>query len=178
MGSVYLGYLAEGTAEEWNWMETASSMRVRERRRGSGANSEWVVSSGCSILLAITMMICVRGMEQVFSTLQLPNAPTTLQGPFQPITIPFNKSLGFASEDLNGTDPRVVRKVSGWQPEQIFLAVSPPDAMDVSWVTGKSLLGLLPGRARIPSCFSLQREVEVELTFLSIWQTVLDAKYV
>jgi hypothetical protein len=63
--------------------------------------------------------------------------PSTLDGPFAPVTIPLDPSIRLsASQDLPQYDPRVVKRVAAIYPEQIFLSLSTPDAMWVSWVTG------------------------------------------
>jgi hypothetical protein len=63
--------------------------------------------------------------------------PSTLDGPFVPVTIPLDPSIRLsASQDLPQYDPRVVKRVAAIFPEQIFLSLSTPDAMWVSWVTG------------------------------------------
>jgi len=62
--------------------------------------------------------------------------PTTLDGPFVPRTVAFDPSLRRGSSDLLPTDPRVVKTVVGNAPEQIALALSTPDAMWVTWITG------------------------------------------
>jgi hypothetical protein len=63
--------------------------------------------------------------------------PSTLDGPFVPVTIPLDPSIRLsASQDLPQYDPRVVKRVAAIYPEQIFLSLSTPDAMWVSWVTG------------------------------------------
>ena len=72
--------------------------------------------------------------------------PTTLDGPFKPYTKIFDSSLRSGSDDLPLYDPRVVKRVAAIYPEQINLALSTPDAMWVSWVSGKlrSCLHSLP----------------------------------
>lgn len=62
--------------------------------------------------------------------------PTTLDGPFAPTTVAFNPSLRQGSSDLPPTDPRLVKSALGNQPEQISLALSNPDAIWVTWITG------------------------------------------
>jgi acid phosphatase type 7 len=65
--------------------------------------------------------------------------PTTLEGPFEPVTRRFDPSLRRGSEDLPMDDPRLKKNVTSNFPEQIALAVSSPTSMWVSWVTGTSL---------------------------------------
>ncbi|KAG0623436.1 hypothetical protein M758_3G174500 [Ceratodon purpureus] len=67
--------------------------------------------------------------------------PTTLEGPFKPYTKKFDKSLRAGSDDLPMYDPRVVKRVTAIYPEQITLALSTPDAMWVSWISGDWQMG-------------------------------------
>lgn len=69
------------------------------------------------------------------------NIPTTLDGPFVPKTRRFDPSLRRGSVDLPMDDPRLRRTVTGNFPEQISLALSSPNSMWVSWVTGDSQIG-------------------------------------
>lgn len=62
--------------------------------------------------------------------------PTTLNGPFEPVTRRFDPSLRRGSDDLPLTNPRLKKNVSSNFPEQIAVAISSPTAMWVSWVTG------------------------------------------
>lgn len=62
--------------------------------------------------------------------------PSTFDGPFTPRTVAFDASLRRGSADLLPTDPRVVKTVVGDAPEQLALALSTPDALWVSWITG------------------------------------------
>ncbi|KAI8574279.1 hypothetical protein RHMOL_Rhmol01G0342000 [Rhododendron molle] len=50
--------------------------------------------------------------------------PTTLDGPFEPVTVPFDEKLRGNAVDLPDTDPRVRRRVNGFEPEQISVALS------------------------------------------------------
>lgn len=67
--------------------------------------------------------------------------PTTLEGPFVPRTVGFDDSLRRGSEDLPHSDPRLVKRVPSIFPEQIALALSTPDSMWVSWITGDAQIG-------------------------------------
>ncbi|CAI0561073.1 unnamed protein product [Linum tenue] len=65
--------------------------------------------------------------------------PSTLDGPFEPVTVPFDLSLRGNAVDLPDTDPRVVRRVNGFEPEQISVSLSANhDSVWISWVTGLS----------------------------------------
>lgn len=68
--------------------------------------------------------------------------PTTLDGPFEPVTVPLDQeAFRGNSVDLPDTDRRVRRKVSGFSPEQISVSLAATyDAVWISWVTGSSLV--------------------------------------
>lgn len=68
--------------------------------------------------------------------------PTTLDGPFTPVTVPFDQSLRGKAVDLPDTDPRVRRRVRGFEPEQISVALSASfDSVWISWITGEFQIG-------------------------------------
>lgn len=65
--------------------------------------------------------------------------PTTLDGPFKPVTVPLDKSFRGNAIDLPDTDPRVQRNVVGFHPEQISVSLSSNhDSVWISWITGKN----------------------------------------
>ncbi|XP_009611645.1 purple acid phosphatase 15 isoform X1 [Nicotiana tomentosiformis] len=64
--------------------------------------------------------------------------PTTLDGPFKPVTVPLDQSFRGHAVDLPDTDPRVQRKVKGFEPEQISVSLSSTyDSVWISWITGE-----------------------------------------
>ncbi|GLU08740.1 hypothetical protein SLE2022_256330 [Rubroshorea leprosula] len=67
--------------------------------------------------------------------------PTTLEGPFQPVTRLFDSSLRRGSDDLPMDNSRLKRNVTGMFPEQIALSISSPTSMWVAWVTGDAQIG-------------------------------------
>ncbi|KAK3445123.1 hypothetical protein EUGRSUZ_B02787 [Eucalyptus grandis] len=68
--------------------------------------------------------------------------PTTLDGPFEPVTRRFDPSLRMGSDDLPMDDPRLKKNVTSSFPEQISLALSSdPSSMWVSWITGDAQIG-------------------------------------
>ncbi|GFP80676.1 purple acid phosphatase 15 [Phtheirospermum japonicum] len=68
--------------------------------------------------------------------------PTTLDGPFDPVTSPLDKSFRGHAIDLPDTDPRVQRNVTGFEPEQITLSLSSTyDSVWISWITGEFQIG-------------------------------------
>ncbi|XP_065876305.1 purple acid phosphatase 15 isoform X1 [Euphorbia lathyris] len=68
--------------------------------------------------------------------------PSTLDGPFQPVTVPFDASLRGNAVDLPDTDPRVRRSVKGFEPEQISVSLSfSYDSVWISWITGEFQIG-------------------------------------
>ncbi|KAF7846897.1 hypothetical protein BT93_L3613 [Corymbia citriodora subsp. variegata] len=63
--------------------------------------------------------------------------PTTLEGPFPPVTVPLDKSFRGNAVDLPDTDRRVQRTVSDFEPEQISVSLSTShDSVWISWITG------------------------------------------
>ncbi|KAG5002305.1 hypothetical protein JHK87_023377 [Glycine soja] len=69
--------------------------------------------------------------------------PSTLEGPFDPVTVPFDPALRGVAVDLPETDPRVRRRVRGFEPEQISVSLSTShDSVWISWVTGEFQIGL------------------------------------
>lgn len=63
--------------------------------------------------------------------------PTTLDGPFEPVTAPFDPNLRGNAVDLPDSDPRVRRRVKGFEPEQISVSLSVNyDSVWISWITG------------------------------------------
>ncbi|KAH6834598.1 purple acid phosphatase 23 [Perilla frutescens var. hirtella] len=68
--------------------------------------------------------------------------PTTLEGPFEPVTRRFDPSLRRGSDDLPMDHPRLRKNVTSNFPEQIALALSTPASMWISWVTGDAQIGL------------------------------------
>ncbi|CAA7027934.1 unnamed protein product [Microthlaspi erraticum] len=68
--------------------------------------------------------------------------PTTLDGPFKPLTRRFDSSLRRGSDDLPIDHPKLrKRNATSDFPEQIALALSTPTSMWVSWVTGEAVVG-------------------------------------
>lgn len=65
------------------------------------------------------------------------NIPSTLDGPFEPVTVPFDSNLRGGAVDLPDSDPRVQRRVKGFEPEQISVSLSAHyDSVWISWITG------------------------------------------
>lgn len=63
--------------------------------------------------------------------------PSTLDGPFEPVTVPFDANLRGNAVDLPDSDPRVQRLVNGFEPEQISVSLSANyDSVWISWITG------------------------------------------
>ncbi|XP_041003557.1 purple acid phosphatase 15 isoform X1 [Juglans microcarpa x Juglans regia] len=68
--------------------------------------------------------------------------PSTLDGPFEPVTVPFDANLRGNAVDLPESDPRVQRRVKGFEPEQISVSLSSHyDSVWISWITGESQIG-------------------------------------
>lgn len=65
--------------------------------------------------------------------------PSTLDGPFDPVTVPFDAALRGNAVDLPDSDPRVQRRVKGFEPEQISVSLSADyDSVWISWITGSA----------------------------------------
>ncbi|KAK2649500.1 hypothetical protein Ddye_016989 [Dipteronia dyeriana] len=68
--------------------------------------------------------------------------PTTLDGPFPPVTVPYDVSLRGTAVDIPDSDPRVRRRVGEFDPEQISLSLSANyDSIWISWITGEFQIG-------------------------------------
>ncbi|XP_057498051.1 purple acid phosphatase 15-like isoform X2 [Actinidia eriantha] len=68
--------------------------------------------------------------------------PTTLEGPFKPVTVPLDNSFRGHAIDLPDTDPRVQRTVTGFEPEQVSVSLSSThDSVWISWITGEFQIG-------------------------------------
>ncbi|XP_058182164.1 purple acid phosphatase 23 isoform X2 [Rhododendron vialii] len=92
----------------------------------------------CKLRMAIAIILQIILHVGVISQ----SIPTTLEGPFKPVTRSFDPSLRRGSDDIPMDDPRLKRNVTSMFPEQIALAISSPTSMWVSWVTGDSQIGL------------------------------------
>lgn len=87
---------------------------------------------GCKIFTICITVLMMKAMLMV----AVQGIPTTLDGPFKPVTRRFDPALRLGSDDLPMDHPRLQRKVMGMFPEQIALALSTPTSMWVSWITG------------------------------------------
>ncbi|KAM0941973.1 putative Acid phosphatase [Dioscorea sansibarensis] len=77
-----------------------------------------------------------------FSILESKLIPTTLDGPFTPVTRRFDPSLRRGSDDVPMDDPRLAKRVPCIHPEQIALAASfSPSSIWISWITGDAQIG-------------------------------------
>lgn len=71
--------------------------------------------------------------------------PTTLDGPYKPVTVPLDKSFRGNAVDLPDTNPLVQRTVQGFEPEQISVSLSTTyDSVWISWITGTTSTAFLP----------------------------------
>uniref|UniRef100_A0A2P2JBL0 Purple acid phosphatase 15 n=1 Tax=Rhizophora mucronata TaxID=61149 RepID=A0A2P2JBL0_RHIMU len=83
------------------------------------------------IILFINCFLSARG-----------KIPSTLDGPFEPVTVPFDVSLRGNAVDLPDNDSRVRRTVKGFEPEQISVSLSATyDSVWISWITGEFQIG-------------------------------------
>ncbi|GMP48536.1 hypothetical protein CsSME_00015854 [Camellia sinensis var. sinensis] len=91
-----------------------------------------------SLLFSATILLILFNLASALHC----KIPTTLDGPFGPVTVPFDQSLRGNAIDLPDSDPRVRRRVKGFEPEQISLALSATyDSVWISWITGESQIG-------------------------------------
>ncbi|XP_058092389.1 purple acid phosphatase 15-like [Magnolia sinica] len=68
--------------------------------------------------------------------------PTTLDGPFDPVTVPFDERFRGHAVDLPPSDPRVARPTNLFEPEQILVSLSATyDTVWISWITGEFQIG-------------------------------------
>ncbi|KAL3726695.1 hypothetical protein ACJRO7_031577 [Eucalyptus globulus] len=92
--------------------------------------------SGASLALLCFFLLCSS------EPLLAGDIPTTLEGPFTPVTVPLDKSFRGNAVDLPDTDRRVQRTVSDFEPEQISVSLSSSyDSVWISWITGEYQIG-------------------------------------
>ncbi|KAG4914636.1 hypothetical protein GLYMA_19G026600v4 [Glycine max] len=96
-----------------------------------------ICTTFCVSLATVLVM-----MSNIVMAVAETHIPTTLDGPFDPVTRRFDPSLRRGSDDLPMTHPRLRKNVTSNFPEQIALAISSPTSMWVSWVTGDAQIGL------------------------------------
>ncbi|KAA3485668.1 purple acid phosphatase 15-like [Gossypium australe] len=93
----------------------------------------------------VSVFIVVVFVSVVMRRLSFVNGaaiPSTVDGPFKPVTVPLDKSFRGHAVDLPDNDPRVQRIVTGWEPEQIFVSLSSThDSVWISWITGEFQIG-------------------------------------
>lgn len=89
-----------------------------------------VMMAGVMTMLFIVVVMTV--------TTEGDRIPTTLEGPFTPVTEPLaNERFRIHPVDLPATDLRVLRNVTGFQPEQISVSLSAKyHSAWISWITG------------------------------------------
>lgn len=87
--------------------------------------------------------------------------PTTLEGPFDPVTAALGDGLFRGNAvDLPEDDPRVRRKEKGFEPEQISISLSTThDSVWISWITGKLKFSILFPFYRMGNLFSRNYEL-------------------
>ncbi|KAL6535047.1 Purple acid phosphatase 15 [Orobanche minor] len=86
---------------------------------------------------ALFIIFLISNIFQIYGEI-----PTTLDGPFNPVTVPLDKSFRGHAIDLPDTDPRVQRNVTGFEPEQISVSLSSTYAsVWISWITGEFQIG-------------------------------------
>ncbi|KAJ4851517.1 Purple acid phosphatase 15 [Turnera subulata] len=95
----------------------------------------------CTVFLVLLLEL-IHGYDIDLPARGKKNIPSTLDGPFEPVTIPLDVSLRGLALDLPDIDPRVRRRVKGFEPEQISVSLSAThDSVWISWITGESQIG-------------------------------------
>jgi hypothetical protein len=85
----------------------------------------------CIYVIAIAVFIIFNAVDGEIKI------PSTLDGPFKPVTVPLDDSLRGKAVDLPDSDPRVERSVKGFEPEQISVSLSADyHSVWISWITG------------------------------------------
>ncbi|KAG7987627.1 hypothetical protein I3843_03G144000 [Carya illinoinensis] len=103
-------------------------------------------SNGDSLIMAFpkpfTLSLVSVAMFLLHAVASGIKIPSTLDGPFEPVTVPFDANLRGNAVDLPESDPRVQRRVKGFEPEQISVSLSShDDSVWISWITGESQIG-------------------------------------
>ncbi|KAB2636568.1 purple acid phosphatase 15 [Pyrus ussuriensis x Pyrus communis] len=98
--------------------------------------------SPCSSLPAVAAITCLIAVVVGCYWPVEARIPTTLDGPFEPLTVAFDPSLRGNAVDLPDDDHRVHRRVKGFEPEQISVSLSAEyDSVWISWITGEYQIG-------------------------------------
>ncbi|KAL5784345.1 hypothetical protein ACOSQ2_006737 [Xanthoceras sorbifolium] len=93
-----------------------------------------LVSSMCENVVCVWLLVSLS-LSFVYNGEAI---PTTLEGPFKPVTVQLNKTLPINSTDL----PDFPSNAGDYQPEQISVSLSANyDSVWISWVTGEFQIG-------------------------------------
>jgi hypothetical protein len=104
----------------------------------------------CVYVIAIAVFIIFNAVDGEIKI------PSTLDGPFKPVTVPLDDSLRGKAVDLPDSDPRVERSVKGFEPEQISVSLSAEyHSVWISWITG--------------ICLSLSLSLFLNLVYVLFW---------
>ncbi|KAK4856563.1 hypothetical protein QYF36_018766 [Acer negundo] len=120
-------------------------MTGRTGLTSSGTENERVmaavrVSKNKNFIFAVLLLVSLILTTNVIADHDQSTIPTTFEEPFKPVTVPLDKSFRGNAVDLPDTDPRVKRRISGFQPEQISVSLSSTyDSVWISWITDLSL---------------------------------------
>ncbi|KAG2318191.1 hypothetical protein Bca4012_040323 [Brassica carinata] len=66
--------------------------------------------------------------------------PSTLDGPFTPVTVQLDTTLRGKADDLPDTDPRVLRRNTGLEPKLLTPGFDALTDVLISWITGEFLI--------------------------------------
>ncbi|KAL4308137.1 hypothetical protein GQ457_01G033280 [Hibiscus cannabinus] len=98
----------------------------------------WDMGSVSLFMFAVFVSVVVGSLSFVNGE----GIPSTVDGPFKPVTVPLDKSFRGHAVDLPDDDSRVQRTVTGWEPEQISVSLSSNhDSVWISWITGEFQIG-------------------------------------
>ena len=120
-----------------------------------------ICTTFCVSLATVLVM-----MSNIVMAVAETHIPTTLDGPFDPVTRRFDPSLRRGSDDLPMTHPRLRKNVTSNFPEQIALAISSPTSMWVSWVTGTLIISSPQNNPNvITSAWRLHKRISLHVLY-------------
>jgi len=96
---------------------------------------------GCWVILCLSVLYFSLSSDADYGDYQVP-IPTTLDGPFKPVTVPLDQTFRGNAVDLPHTDPLLQTTAQGFQPQQISLSLSASHhSVSISWITGEFQIG-------------------------------------
>ncbi|KAI9073729.1 hypothetical protein K1719_044304 [Acacia pycnantha] len=93
----------------------------------------------CMVLNLLAVLSLLISVSSVIVGAEI---PTTLDGPFKPVTVPLDQSFRGQAVDLPNSNPRLQAKLEQFHPEQISVSHSfNYDSVWISWITGEFQIG-------------------------------------